>query len=72
VLVEDAWQRRGIGRRLMVEAVDQARRRGVCTFIARILGDNYGALRFVAHSFPGARIGWEEGEYVVRLRLEEA
>ena len=72
IIVEDAWQRRGIGRQLMTELVDQARRRGVCTIIARILGDNDGALRFVTHCFPGARIDWEEGEYVVRLCLEEA
>lgn len=56
----------------MTEVVGQARRRGVATFIARILGDNDSALRFVTHCFPGARIDWEKGEYVVRLRLEEA
>jgi GNAT superfamily N-acetyltransferase len=40
VLVEDAWQRRGIGTRLVVSLVDRARAQGVITVHADVLGDN--------------------------------
>jgi len=69
IVVEDAWQGRGLGRALMAELVEQARRRGVAVFIARILGDNARALRFVTRFFPGATVRWDGGEFAVRIPL---
>jgi GNAT superfamily N-acetyltransferase len=40
VLVEDAWQRRGIGSQLTASILDGARARGVSTVHADVLGDD--------------------------------
>jgi GNAT superfamily N-acetyltransferase len=40
VLVEDAWQRRGIGTQLIESSLDRARARGVATVHADVLGDD--------------------------------
>lgn len=69
IVVEDAWQGRGVGRALVAELAEQARRRGIAVFTARILGENARALRFVTRAFPGARVRWDGGEYVVRACL---
>ena len=50
VLVEDAWQHRGLGRALVRMLAGRARRRGIGTFTATLLSDNRAALRLVATS----------------------
>jgi GNAT superfamily N-acetyltransferase len=40
VLVEDAWQRRGVGTQLTASVLDSARARGVSTVHADVLGDD--------------------------------
>jgi acetyltransferase len=40
VVVADAWQRRGIGRRLMAKLIDTASRRGVQSLYGNILATN--------------------------------
>lgn len=40
VLVEDAWQRRGVGTRLAASLLDMAQARGVTTVHAEVLGDD--------------------------------
>jgi GNAT superfamily N-acetyltransferase len=70
IVVEDAWQGQGIGRRLMAAVVEQARRREVAVLTARILADNDRVLRLVTRFFPDACVRWEEGEYAVRICLE--
>lgn len=69
IVVEDAWQGRGVGRRLLARLAKEAADRRIGIFTARILGDNFRALRFVKRFFPGARIRWDDGEYTVRIRL---
>jgi GNAT superfamily N-acetyltransferase len=45
VLVEDAWQRRGVGTRLAASLLDSARATGVTTVHADVLGDDEFILR---------------------------
>jgi RimJ/RimL family protein N-acetyltransferase len=70
IVVEDAWQGRGIGRMLVAEVVEQARRREIGVLTARILADNDRVRRLVSRFFPDARVRWEDGEYVLRICLE--
>lgn len=72
IVVEDAWQGRGIGRMLMAAVVDQAQRREIGVLTARILADNDRVLRLVTRFFPDACVRWQEGEYAVRICLERA
>lgn len=60
VLVEDAWQRHGVARRLLVELTELADARGVHTFTAEVQADNKRMLRLVDLLFPGARsrVSW--------------
>lgn len=51
VLVEDAWQRRGVGTRLVASLLDTARAHGVSAVHADVLGDD----RFILHTLR--RIG---------------
>ena len=66
ILIEDAWQRRGLGRLLMTRLVEEASRHQVSTFMARILGENRRALRLVAALFANVQSRWESGECQVR------
>lgn len=54
VLVVDAWQHRGIGRRLVTRLATLAARRGITSFDASVLPENEAALRAVARLWPGA------------------
>ncbi|MPY80661.1 MAG: GNAT family N-acetyltransferase [Actinophytocola sp.] len=54
VLVVDAWQHRGIGRRMVSRLATLAARRGITSFDASVLPENKAALRAVARLWPGA------------------
>lgn len=70
IVVEDGWQRRGVGRTLMAHLVAEAAQHQVTLFTATILGDNARALRFITRFFPTARVRWAGGEYEARIPLE--
>jgi len=55
VVVEDGWQRRGIGQALMTELTDAARAEGVDEFDMSILFENGPALRLLRRLAPNAR-----------------
>ena len=65
ILIEDAWQRRGLGKLLMTRLVQEASRHEVNMFMARILGENRRALRLVAALFANVQSCWDRGECVV-------
>ena len=69
ILIEDAWQRRGLGRLLMTRLIAEANRHHISTFTARILGENRRALRLVAGLFADLQSRWDSGECVVRSPL---
>jgi ribosomal protein S18 acetylase RimI-like enzyme len=69
VTVEDAWQHRGIGKRLTRRLSKLAIARGYDTFVADILPDNRAALSMVRKLSPDASIRWSRGEYRASIPL---
>jgi GNAT superfamily N-acetyltransferase len=70
VTVEDAWQRRGLGRRLTRRLARLARERGYDAFVATILAENRAALALVHDVAPDAQVRFAGGgEYEARLDL---
>jgi GNAT superfamily N-acetyltransferase len=70
LVVEDTWQRQGIGRALLTALVDEARRQGVAVFNAIVMGENSRALRFLTRFFPWAEVRLEDREFTVRATLQ--
>src|SRR5579862_3425767 len=66
ILIEDAWQQRGLGKLLMTRLIEEANHHQISTFTARILGENRRALRLVAALFADLQSRWDSGECVVR------
>jgi GNAT superfamily N-acetyltransferase len=58
-LVEDAWQRRGVGRALAARLRAEARRSGLASLTAMIQGDNTGAVRFARAVAPGVDVTFD-------------
>lgn len=52
VLLEDAWQRRGVGTRLVASLLERARGKGVTTLHADVLGDDLFILRALRRIGP--------------------
>jgi GNAT superfamily N-acetyltransferase len=69
VTVEDAWQRRGLGRQLAHRLCLLARERGYDAFRVTILPDNRAALDLMHKLAPDARVRLTEGTYEARLPL---
>ena len=65
LLIVDAWQQRGLGKRLLGRMVQEARRHGVYTFVADILGENRRALRLVAALFATVQPQWYGRECLI-------
>jgi GNAT superfamily N-acetyltransferase len=68
VLVEDAWQRRGIGTRLMTSLLDGARARGVTAVHADVLVDDEFILQTLRRIGP-LRASMESGSFSVGIDL---
>ena len=69
VVVEDAWQHRGLGAALTRRLAAVARRRGVRAFRAHLLGENVAAIRLLRGLSPAARMWWDEGEIQAEIPL---
>jgi GNAT superfamily N-acetyltransferase len=67
--VEDAWQRRGVGRGLVRRLGALAVERGYDAFVARILPDNRAALGLMRKLAPGATVKFVGGDYEARFSL---
>src|SRR5437868_6839145 len=63
ITVVDAWQRRGLGHRLLERLEALAGRRGYDTFVARILPENRAALELVRKLDPDVDVTFAGGEY---------
>lgn len=70
VVVADAWQRRGIGSRLVAAVVDEARARGVRRAGFTVLPENEPVRRMVLRTWPDSQPRYVDGEltYLVDLR----
>jgi len=62
IVVEDAWQRRGIGKLLLTLLARRAREHGVRAFTATMLGDNRPAARLLKGLSEQARFTVSQGE----------
>jgi GNAT superfamily N-acetyltransferase len=69
VAVEDAWQRRGVGRALAHRLAVLARARGCDAFLVRMLPENRAALGLVRNLVPDANVRFADGEYGARVPL---
>jgi GNAT superfamily N-acetyltransferase len=70
IVVEDGWQYRGVGKALLRELADDARRRGVETFVGSVLPDNRPMLGLIGAMFAGSRRAFDDGAYLVRMPLQ--
>jgi GNAT superfamily N-acetyltransferase len=71
VLVEDAWQRQGIARELILRLTALAWSRGISEFSGAILGENRAAVELLKSAFPDVRIKVTHGEIEFRVALAE-
>lgn len=69
IVVEDAWQRRGIGRLLLLNLVVQAKGRGIEVFTGYVLGDNLPMLAFIRAVLGEVKYDITEGLYMLRAPL---
>jgi RimJ/RimL family protein N-acetyltransferase len=72
VTVEDAWQHRGLGRRLTARLALLAATRGLDAFVATMLPDNRAALGLVRKLSPEADVHFAGGEYAAFIPLPHA
>ncbi len=70
ILIEDAWQGRGLGRLLIARLGAEAAHRRIAAFTATILGENRRAVALVSRQFAGAEVRFRGGEYRLRVRLD--
>lgn len=69
VIVEDAWQGRGIATRLLWRLSAAAAARGIRTFTASILGDNRPMMGLLGVLAERVDLELADGEYQMRLQL---
>ncbi len=70
IVVADAWQRQGLGVRLIAALAERAIEEGIDSFSVEVQGDNFGALRLFKRMAPDARIAFSGavGEGVIPLQ----
>jgi GNAT superfamily N-acetyltransferase len=69
ILVEDAWQRRGVGRILIKRLIERARRRGIRVFTGTMLSENPAAIALLRVFFPDAATEVNGPELTFRASL---
>jgi GNAT superfamily N-acetyltransferase len=69
VVVEDRWQSMGVGKSLLSELAQRAKRRGIETFTGEVLGQNRPMLG-LADMFAGVQHTMEGGVHHVRMPLQ--
>jgi GNAT superfamily N-acetyltransferase len=69
ILVEDEWQRRGIGKLLLSRLTAAARRRRIEAFTGVVIGENRPMMRLVAAVFTGVRSSVRGGQYEIYAPL---
>jgi len=71
VVVDDAWQGRGVGAALMRAIVTGAQARGVATLEMDVLDDNHRVLAMVTGHWPAARVDHSRDGLAIRVRLPQ-
>ena len=72
VVVDDAWQGRGVGAALMRALVTGAQARGVTTLEMDVLDGNRQVLAMVTAHWPAARVEHNSDGFAIRVRLPQA
>ena len=72
VVVDDAWQGRGVGAALMRAIVTGAQARGVTTLEMDVLDDNHRVLAMVTGHWPAARVDRSRDGLAIRVQLPQA
>lgn len=70
ILIEDAWQGRGLGKALASQMIVEALRHGITQFTVNIQAENIPALRLVKALFPQAQLVWNGGTWQAHLSAE--
>ena len=68
-VVEDEWQSKGVGKLLLSEIAEKARRRDVETFTGQVLGENRGVLGLLNAVFAEVEYVISQGLYHFRVPL---
>jgi ribosomal protein S18 acetylase RimI-like enzyme len=72
VVVADAWQRRGIGRRLMQSARAEAAAAGATAVQLDVLVDNRPMVRLLRREMPAAHVTRDDGQLTFRAPITSA
>ncbi len=72
VTVEDAWQHRGLGRRLARRLATEAVTHGIDHFVATMLPENRAALALLRNLSPAASVRFDGGTCAAVAPLEQA
>jgi len=74
IVVADAWQRQGLGTRLVAALAERAKAEGITGFSVDVQGDNFGVLKLLKRVAPGIRLAFSGGvgEGVMPLAAEQA
>ena len=70
ILVEDAWQGRGLAKLLLRRLAEVASGRGICTFTALILGENVRARQLYSTVFSDVHAELDGSEWHLRISLQ--
>jgi GNAT superfamily N-acetyltransferase len=69
VVVEDAWQHRGLASLLLAALAKEALRHGVSVLTASVLGENDLTMTIARHLAPGTRARLDQGEWLLEIPL---
>jgi len=61
IVVADAWQKQGLGTRLVAALADRATRHGITAFAVDVQGDNYAVIKLLRRVAPGIRLTFSAG-----------
>ena len=60
-MVADAWQKQGLGTRLVAALADRAANHGITAFAVDVQGDNYAVIKLLRRVAPGIRLTFSAG-----------
>ncbi len=74
VVVADAWQRQGLGTRLVAALAERARAEGITAFAVDVQGDTFASLRLLRRIDPHLKLAFSGGvgEGLIPLIADEA
>jgi GNAT superfamily N-acetyltransferase len=72
LVVDDAWQGRGVGAALMRALVTGAQARGVATLEMDVLGLNHRVVAMITGHWPAACVGRNSDGLAIRIQLPQA